>query len=96
MKSINETEHKGIAIFHNVNIEFGGLMAAIADLNRKNMSSLKEMGKSKSLRYYGTSEKIRKEIEGLGRQLDWDSARKYVSSKNKSCGIVVILGKGSE
>ena len=96
MRSINETEHNGIAIFHNVNLSFGGIEAAIEDLNRKNMTSLKEMGKSKSLRYYGTSEKMRKEIEGLAKQLDWPWARKYVSYKNKSCGIVVILGKGSE
>ena len=97
MRSINKTEHKGIAIFNNVYIEFTGLMAAIEELNRKNSSSLKKMGESKSLRYFGTSEKMRKEIEGLGKQLEWHSARKYVVNyKNEYCGKVVILGKGSE
>ena len=96
MRSINKTEHKGIAIFNNVHIEFTGLEEAIEELNRKNSSSLKKMGESKSLRYFGTSEKMRKEIEGLGKQLQWHSGRKYVHYKNESCGIVVILGKGSE
>ena len=96
MEMINETDHLGISIFNNAKVDQTGILAAIADFHRRN-ESLAKYGESKSIRYYGESEKTRTELEPLGRELNWKTALKSVYYKERRCSIkALIIGKGAE
>ena len=98
MKLINDKERQGIGIFDNVDINFTGIMEAIAELNRKKNDpwSLEKLGKSKSIRYYGSSEEMRLDFKSLATQLKWPVSRVFVEAQNHSCPQVLVIGKGAE
>ena len=63
MELINEPDHIGISIFSNAKVDQNGILAAVADFHRHN-GSLAKYGETKSIRYFGDSEKTRTELEG--------------------------------
>ena len=94
-KMINNSEPHSISIFLGAKVDHFGILEAIKDLQRLYNESLAGFGDSKSIRYFGDSEKIKKELKSVGKVLKWKMATKYVSYKNQSCGEALVIGKGA-
>ena len=94
-KMINETNRHSISIFNGAKVDHNGILEAIKDLARLHNGSLAKFGESNSIRYFGDSEKTKKDLKSVGKVLKWKMATKYVSYKNQSCGEALVIGKGA-